>query len=194
MSGFKRFFRQINWWATGAVALFFCTEALAADGPSSGRAIYDVVMMWVNFFILVFLFIKFGKTPIVNFLKGQKEEVAREISGLEGRRDEMVRQVKETIKEMKQSEGRFKKIKDRIIRQGEAKKQEIIEAAGSQSRMMIEDAQRRVETQILTAKEDFKADLVDKAVDIAMENIGRHITDEDNDRFLHQFLTSATVK
>jgi len=59
---------------------------------------------------------------------------------------------------------------------------------------MIDDAQRRVETQILTAKENFKADLVDEAVAIAMENIGGHITDGDNDRFLEQFLASATVK
>ncbi len=194
MCGFKRFFRQINWSAICVLVFLFCTEAVAAEGKSNWRATYDIVMMWVNFLILVFLIVKFGKAPVKNFLNGQREELSGEISGLEGQRDEMVRQVKETIKKMEQSQVRFKEIRDKIISKGKARKQEIIEEAGFQSRIMLEDAQRRVENQILTAEKKFRADLVDEAMDLALKNIGQYITEEDNQKLLQQFLASAVPK
>ena len=40
-------------------------------------------MMWVNFLILVFLAFKFGKAPIMEFLKGRKLEISEEINQIE---------------------------------------------------------------------------------------------------------------
>ena len=191
MSGFKRFFHHINWWAVCAVVFALCTQVNAAEGKGSWRSTYDLIMMWFNFLILVFLFFKFAKTPLKNFLNSRKEEIAREVDGLENQRDEMVRRVKETFEEMKQSQDRLVQIKNKIIRQGEARKQEIIDDAGFQSRIMIEEAQRRVENQILSAKKNIREELIDEAVDIAIKDIGQFITEEDNQKFLQQFLAST---
>ena len=39
---------------------------------------YDLVLRYFNFGIIVFVFIKYAKTPLMNFLWGQKEKFARE--------------------------------------------------------------------------------------------------------------------
>ncbi|MFO7964416.1 MAG: ATP synthase F0 subunit B [Desulfobacterales bacterium] len=194
MCRFRKVLNRINWRLLFVCIFCFAAKALAQEGENDWRATYDIFMMWINFFILVILFIKFGKKPIKNYLKGQKEEVSDEITGLEGQRNDMLRRIKDMGKEMEESRIRFQEIKEKIISQGEAKKQQIIEEAELQSRVMLEDAQRRIENRILSAKKDVHAQLVDEAVELAFQSIGRYITDEDNRKFLQQFLDSAAFK
>ena len=68
--------------------LFFLSggNAFGAEESGNWRSTYDVVMLWLNFLILVFLLIKFAKDPIKNFLKGQQDELSKEIGGLEQQR------------------------------------------------------------------------------------------------------------
>ena len=40
---------------------------------------YDLVLRYFNFGIIVFVFIKYAKTPLMDFLRGQKEELARDL-------------------------------------------------------------------------------------------------------------------
>ena len=67
--------------------LLLSTSAAAAG--SGWRPIYDNVMLWVNFFIFVFLAVKFGKKPLLNFLQGQKDEVADQIHRLQKEKNAM---------------------------------------------------------------------------------------------------------
>ena len=55
---------------------FLGHDVLAAEKSSSWRPMYDLVLRWINFGIIVFVVIKYAKTPIVNFLRGQKDKLA----------------------------------------------------------------------------------------------------------------------
>ena len=69
--------------AACALGLFLAaSEVLAAENASSWRPTYDLVLMWVNFGIIVFIIVKYARKPLVNFLKGQKEEVDRKLTRL----------------------------------------------------------------------------------------------------------------
>ncbi|MBW2407870.1 MAG: ATP synthase F0 subunit B [Deltaproteobacteria bacterium] len=166
-------------------------DALAAEKSSNWRPIYDLILRYINFGIIVFVIVKYGKTPIMNFLRGQKDKLASEIKRLEDEKEELAVKIKETLTTIDESEIRFAEIKDRIVQQGERKKAEIIESAQNQSRLMIEDAKRRINTYFLQAKNEFKAELIDRAMDMAMERLPKEITPEDNDNFNRLFMESA---
>jgi F-type H+-transporting ATPase subunit b len=171
---------------------FLGHDALAAEKSSSWRPMYDLILRWINFGIIVFVIIKYGKTPIMNFLRGQKDKLAQEINRLENEKKDAKAKIKKTLKTVDESEIRFSELKDRIVQQGEKKKTEIIESAQNQSKMMLEDAKRRIDTHFLQAKNEFRAELIDKAMDMAMERLPKEITPEDNDKFTHLFLDSAS--
>ena len=111
--------------ATGMGLLVFTSEALAAGSAGDWRPTYDLVMRWLNFLILVFLLIKFGKNPLMNLLSQRKGELQREISRVEEQRDKAQAKVNEAHKLLDESVVRLKDRKEKIIKQGENRKKEI---------------------------------------------------------------------
>jgi F-type H+-transporting ATPase subunit b len=130
----------------------------------------------------------------MNFLRGQKDTLAEEIHRLENEKQDAEAKIKETLRAVDESEVRFSELKDRIVQQGEKKKIEIIESAQNQSKMMLQDAKRRIDAHFLHAKNEFRAELIDKAMDMALERLPKEITPEDNDKFARLFLESALTE
>ena len=176
--------------------VFLVTGGTAFGAEESGnwRSTYDVVMLWVNFLILVFLFMKFAKDPIKNFLKGQQDELSKEIGGLEQRREDMIEKVKKAMDELEEGHVRLDEIRKRIVTDGEKRKQAIIENAKDQSRLMMEDAKRKIEAQILMAKQNFRGELIDEAVGLAMKKLPDIINEEDNEKLIEQYLATDVAK
>lgn len=174
----------------GLVTLHFLGhDAFAAEKAANWRPIYDLILRWINFGIIVFLVVKYGKTPIMNFLRGQKEKLAIEIKRLEEKKQGITENIEETLRTIDESEVQFAEIKDRIVRQGEQKKEAIIQTAQTQSKTMIEDAKRRIDVYFIQAKEKFKAELIDSAFELAMERLPKVITAEDNQKLTAEYLT-----
>jgi F-type H+-transporting ATPase subunit b len=194
-----KYVRKIVWMFVWMMVLvfslhFFGYEAFAAEKAAKWRPTYDLILRWINFGIIVFLFYKYAKMPIMNFLKGQKEKLAKEIKKLEDKKEDMANKVKEIQKALNESEVRFADLKERIIQQGDRKKQEIIESAKDHSRIMLEGANRKIDSYILSSKNTFKAELIDAAIELAKERLPKEITDEDNERFIVQYLSSESTE
>jgi len=174
----------------GIISFHLCGQDVwAAENAGSWRSTYDIVFKWINFIILAFVLVKFGKAPLTNFLRGKKEDLAREIRQIENEKAELKGKIKETSKILDESEVRFAEIKDRIVRQGEQKKEGIIQTAQNQSKTMLEDAKRRIDTHFIQAKNKFRAEMIDRAIDLAMERLPKEITDEDNEKLTIEYLT-----
>ncbi len=154
---------------------------------------YDLVLRYFNFGIIVFVFIKYAKTPLMNFLRGQKEKLARELEKIEDEKKEAIAKIDEARITLEESQDRFAELKKRVVNQGERKKQEIIKEAHRLSEVMIEDAKRKIEYQILQARNTIRAQMLDAAIDLAMERLPQEITDEDNERFIDQYMASANA-
>jgi len=170
------------------------SEASAADNSGNWRPVFDLVMRWLNFGIIVFILIKYARTPIKDFLLSRREEVAREIETIEEKKEEANKKIQDATRILVESEVRFARIKERIIQEGETKKQKIIEDAQQESKILIESTMKKIESQLLDAKRTFKSELVDTAISLAMKRLPDEITTEDNQKFTNQFLTSASAK
>lgn len=173
---------------------FFGYETFAAEKTTKWRPTYDLILRWINFGIIAFIFYKYAKTPLMNFLRGQKEKLAEEIKKLEDKKEDIANKVKETQKSLDESEVRFADLKERIIQQGDRKKQEIIESAKSHSRIILEGANQKIDSYLLASKNTFKAELIDAAIELTKERLPKEITDEDNERFIVQYLSSASTE
>jgi F-type H+-transporting ATPase subunit b len=161
--------------------------AWAAESAGGWRPVYDLVMRWINFLILVFVLVKYGRKPLKNFLKQRQQDIADQIGALENEKAAVLSEVDEKLKAIDDSQERFENMKARIMRQGEKRKQEIIEAGKTESAMRIDSAKRKIQHQIFTAQEQLRAELIDAAFDIALEKLPALVNDADNERKLQQF-------
>lgn len=167
------------------------TDLFAAEEAGGWRETYDLVLKWVNFIILASLIFKFARTPLKDFVKGQREKIGADIRKKEKDKNTAVAEVEEIKTALKEGEARFKDLKDRIVEQGKKRKEQIVKDAKEQSRQMMSETQKRVENQILEAKKRLKAELVDAAVELSLQRLPKEITSEDNQKFLNRFLSDT---
>ena len=174
--------------------LLLGTEASAADNSGDWRPVFDLVMRWLNFGIIVFILVKYARTPIKDFLLSRRAEVAREIEIVEEKKEEANKKIQEAARLLDESEVRFARVKERIIQEGEIKKQKLIEDAQQESKILLESTIKKIESQLLDAKRAFKSELVDTAISLAMKRLPDEITAEDNQNFTNQFLAGTSTK
>jgi len=168
----------------------FASNALASD--QGLRPIWDEVMLWVNFFILVFFIVKFGKRPFVNFIIGQKEEISDEIQRLQKQKTAIEAKIKKTQSMVDESSIRFDQIKARIIEDGEKARQKIIDNAKEQSKTIIELEKLKASTQVTNAKDLFLSEMVDEATALALKRLPSLITDQDHQKYRDLFLSNLS--
>ena len=169
-------------------------EVLAAEGGGGWRPTYDIIMKWVNFGILAFIFFKFARRPLKNFLSDKKNEISLQIRNLEDEKNRLLQRVRETETELEENALRLEELKERIVQSGERRKLEIIEDARQESRMIIESAKQKMEGRIIRARNRLRAEMVDAAAEMALEKLPGLVTDDDNRTLLEQFLLHANAK
>ena len=172
--------------------LLLGTEASAANNSDDWRPTFDLVMRWLNFGIIVFILVKYARTPIKDFLLSRREEVAREIEIVEEKKEAANKKIQDAARMLDESEVRFARVKERIIIEGETKKQKLIEDAKQESKILLESTMKKIDNQLLDAQKAFKSELVDAAISLAMKRLPDEITTEDNQNFTNQFLASAS--
>ena len=170
--------------------IFIGTTAYAAENAENWRSTYDLVMRWVNFIIMVVIAVKFGKAPIRNMLAGEKNTLESEIKQLEQEKEQAEEKVGDAQKMLAESHTRFNELTERITLQGERKKQAIIEDAKREGQLILNAAKHRLESQIIKAKENFRAELVDAAITSAFERLPQIIKTEDHQHFLDTYIHS----
>ena len=189
---------DINRWpqvlALGAtICLIGAAEALGAENGSDWRSTYDTVMRWVNFAILVFVVVKFGKAPLRNFLVGKKEEISRDINRLEDQKAQTLAKIEANQKQLADSQERLARLETRIMQDGERHKAKIIREAHQESDIMIQGAKRKIEAQIEHTRQMLQAEVVDAAVDEALKQLPRQMTEDDNQKLIDTYI-AHTVK
>lgn len=173
------------------VLFLFSGTALAAETSGNWRPTYDLVMKWVNFFILVFIIVKYARRPLKNFLADRKEDLQKEIQHLEEEKAGIADQVSRAMKSLEDSAETLAALKARILREGEAERERLIREAQVQARLMLDGSARKVENQLRRAKDAMVAEIVDAAVALALQKLPEMITPEDQQRWIDRFTASA---
>ena len=168
--------------------------AAAADSPDNWRKTYDQVLLWINFGIFIFLIVKFLRIPLKKFIAGKQNELERKISRLEEEKNEVEKKIQDILRSVDESRAAFDTVKQKIIEQGETNKQAIIRDARQKSQIMLKEAQLRVENKIHRARKRLRDELVDSAVELALERLPKIVTDDDNRKLIQQYIAGAARK
>jgi F-type H+-transporting ATPase subunit b len=166
----------------------------AADSPDNWRKTYDQILLWINFGIFVFLIVKYLRVPLKKFIADKQNELERKISRLEDEKNEADRKIQEILRAVDESRAEFGVMKQKIIEQGEIKKQTIIEEARQKSQAMLNESQLRVENQIRRARKKLRDELVDAAVELALEKLPQIVTPDDNRKMIQAYIAGAARK
>ena len=129
-----------------------------------------------------------------NFLRNRRKEIQHEISALEEKKEAIEAQIEEALKVLDESEIRFAAVEERIIKDGQRKKQRIIEAAERESQILLASTKRKIANKIIEAREAFRAELVDMAIASAMQKLPQHITAEDNRKFTDLYMSGIAAE
>jgi F-type H+-transporting ATPase subunit b len=163
----------------------------AGDGGSAWRATYDEVMLWLNFGILAFLLVKYGRGPLIDFLKGEAKRTAEEIERAEKSRRRMEEKVREMAAAAENRRERLQELKERLLQEGERKHREIIESARRDSQLLLEQTRVSIDHQIYEAKKRLQAELADRAVEAALERLPGLVTPDDQKKLVETFIREA---
>jgi F-type H+-transporting ATPase subunit b len=194
----KRCYARYGWARIGVLVclclLLPAGAALAAEGNGGWRPTYDLAMRWFNFSLLAFVIVKFARKPLQDFLNGRKYELSIEIKRIEEEKKEASDQAQQVTRELEESSVKLAQLKERIISQGVNSKERIIAEARQQGRNLLQESQMRIEGHILRARQKFRSELVDAAIDLALEKLPKIISDTDEKRLVKDFMSSLAVK
>ncbi len=180
--------------STGILLFFSVSPAWAQDGTREWRPIYDVIMRWINFGILAYFLVKVVGPILVNFLSDQQADIRSKIDKTQNEKDAIVAKLQDAKESLENSGPRLEEIRSRIVEQGEKRKQSIIEDANEQNRLMMKNARQRIDNMIGQARQKLVNELLDMAMEKAVERLPREITEEDNQRLIEKYLTAATAR
>jgi F-type H+-transporting ATPase subunit b len=160
----------------------------AAEGQTSWRATYDLVMMWVNFGILAFLMAKYARAPLLNLLKGEADKTSDHLRHAQAGKEQAEQMVEDTLKEIENARERLRNIQEKIITEGTRQRQRILDSAQHESRLLLERTRHKIETQISEAHLRLRHELIDRAVAAALQRLPAEITAEEQLRLVDRFV------
>ena len=173
------------------VTLLWMVSPVGAAETPAWRPTYDLVMRWVNFLILVIIIVKFMRRPLADFIAGKQREVQSDVEVWEEKRANAVALKKEMEKEIEASSRKLTEIRRNIIAQGEKRKTQIIQDANREVEMLFKSVQAKIEGDIEQSKRRVKSDMVDRALELAMQRLPEMITAKDDQQLINQFIAEA---
>lgn len=173
---------------TVACVWFADPNVYASEGISTGRKIWDNVMLFVNFGILLFFFLKYVKKPLLDFLRGARDKIQEELDTV-GTALSHIKSDKDSQREkLKHMDQRVQELRKSVLELGQKEKEEIIEQAKSAAEKMIRDAEIYSNYRLAMAKKALSDEMVDIAISMVEERLKAGISDEDNQRIIDEFV------
>lgn len=154
------------------------------------RKTYNALLLWVNFGVLVVLFIKFARKPLMDALHGVRSKLEEEIGEVTKQRSEIKAGLDSEEAKLRDIQTHLDEIRARIIEMGEKEKQRIIDQAKIAAEKMIKDAEAYASFQMDKAKKQLSDDMIDIAISMVEKRLAKEITLKDNDKLINDFLAN----
>ena len=156
------------------------------------NGIYDFLIQLIAFILLLLIVFFFGYKPVKAFLKKRADYIEQSIAETQANRTIAQEAASRSEQVVEEGKGRA----EEIIAQ--ARQQATLEAEAilTEARRQAEQARRQADIDIEIAKEKSKQQIRDEIVSVAMlasaQLLGREVGDEDNRRFVGDFVDSLT--
>jgi F-type H+-transporting ATPase subunit b len=174
--------------AAMALPLFYSPDAFAEGGVTPGRRLWDNIMLWVNFGILVFFFLKFARKPLMDFLRGARDKIKAELDTISSRLKEVEATRDAEADRLKSIDQRLKEVQQGILEMGRREKEQIIQQGKNAAEKMVVSAKAYSKYRMNLAKKDLSDQMVDIAISVAEERLRKAISEKDNENLNNLFI------
>jgi len=165
------------------------TDAFGAEASNAGRKLWDNILLWVNFGILAFLFLKFARKPLMDYLRGVRTEVQDEL-GEVGAQFDKAKTLKDAEQEKLDKIGEsIDKIRESILELGRREKERIIKEGKIAAQKIIEHAENYSRYRIDLARKALADEMVDLAFSMVEETLKKGISKKENEDMVNQFVS-----
>jgi len=158
------------------------------EGPSTARKVWDTVWRLINFGILAYFIVRYGRKPIKDFLAKHRSEVGERLSRADELKAQAEAEYQQTEARMLRMEELIEEIRTYMKTEAERQQQQIIADAEQESAYILSEARERAQARLLHAKESVKAELVEMALNEAEKIIRERINAEDRRRIIKDYL------
>ncbi|MBU6160885.1 MAG: hypothetical protein KGO50_07160 [Myxococcales bacterium] len=143
--------------------------AMAADGaaPDWGRLVSAIV----NFSIYLAILVKFGRGPVLAFFAGRRSGLLARVEAAAKTRAEAEAALGALKAKVDGLEGERKTLLAETRELAERERERVIATAESQAEKMLRDAKLQAEAQAAAAAEEFRMELVDRAMKLAQARL-----------------------
>jgi F-type H+-transporting ATPase subunit b len=186
--GMKRILTGLLPFCALIFSLLYSSDALAAEGLTSSRRLWDNIMLVVNFLILVFFFMRYARKPLMDYLRGERRKMEENLNAVESRLNEVKSGIEGESEKLKGIDTFIKEIQERVMEMANREKDEIIEQAKIAAQKMVQDAKVYADYRVAKAKKALSDEMVDIALSVAEERLVKVISEEDSDRLTEQFI------
>ena len=145
------------------------------------------IMLFVNFGVMVFLFLRFAKKPLINFLRGEGNKISEQMQAIETEVNDARSKMEKESDRLKNITESLKGITENIIAAGAREKESVIERAKNLADKMVEDAKKEAAFKMEAAKKRFSEEMLDAAINITIDSIKQNITKEDDEKLVMDF-------
>jgi F-type H+-transporting ATPase subunit b len=171
---------------------FPCVAAETSEGSGFDRHTWDLVWRLINFAILAFVIIKYGKPPLMKFLVGKGEEQAVRFGDLEKQASDLAKEEEEQKTTLTHIDDRIQKIKDYYHQVGQEEKERIIAETELLKQQIQENARQKIVAEFEDAKKAFRKDVVEQAVGLAETRIRGNLDLQDQEGLVQKYLDQLT--
>jgi F-type H+-transporting ATPase subunit b len=158
------------------------------EGPSTGRQIWDTVWRFVNFFVLVFILVKFGREPIKNFLAEHSADIDQNLHDHQTMVQKAQSEYQEVEQKLAKIEDMISEVRQIHLNEAQRTKDSILEMAKQNADHIMDEAKRQAETAAQKTRDQVKAELVEKAIEEAEKIIREHFKPEDEERLVGEYM------
>ena len=163
-------------------------EVLAADELSLGRKLWDNILLFVNFGILVFLFLKYGRKPLMDYLRGVGKDVESGLNKVETRLSHATSLRDAELDKLEGIQAHLDKIREDILELGRHEKEKHIEEGKIAAENMIQHAKNYAHNKIQEAKKVVADEMIDRAFSTVERVLVKEFSPKDNENVIDQFL------
>jgi F-type H+-transporting ATPase subunit b len=182
---------EINWWHGIAGEKKGVAPSLLWRAPGEPAPFIAAIL---NFAVLVFLFVYFGKKPLANALAKRKTNIMREMDEAGRMRADAEKRLAEYEAKLARLAGDVQAIRAEYREHGERDKERIVREAKERAVAMHADAEQVLEQEQKQMRRDVLAEAVESATKLATRLISEKGNASDQDRFAEAFLTQLRTR
>ncbi|GBD97119.1 MAG TPA: ATP synthase F0 subunit B [Nitrospirae bacterium] len=178
-------------------SLIFASVAFASEGGGEGAQNFtwkDWQWPVINFALLVFILVFFGRKPIGEFFKKRTELIEKSLKEASEAKEFARKTLNEVKERFKNTDSEIEQIIEAARKSGEKEKEAIIAEGERLKEKIIEQAKAGIDFELQKAKEKIKSEAALMALELAEKQIEERLGGKEQEALIDDYIKRLEAK